>query len=138
MSSSARVGAASSTSAISVPTRVASGPFVSAADRVLGIAGASPVGTYDGWRQNLDEGYGRGRFDGYDYLAGQEQSQPQFTLYVARQASAFPATQSYSDGVSADALFSSDLSRAVGIYEFNMKLFAGAYVAQGSVINRLS
>ncbi|PKU21432.1 hypothetical protein CWS72_26815 [Telmatospirillum siberiense] len=87
------------------------------------------------WRQQNGDQYSQSGFDGYDY---QDPSQPQFTPLVGSRASSFPASQSYSDGVSADTLFGSDVLRALGVYEFNMKLFAGAYVAQGSVINRYS
>lgn len=137
MSSSTRVGATSAASAISVPTRVATGSFTST-ERVEGVSGTAPVGLSGYWRQKYGDESGQNNFDGYDYTSGQDSSQPQFTPLVARQASAFPASQSYSDGVSADTLFGSDLLRAVGIYEFNMKLFAGAYVAHGAVINRYS
>lgn len=136
MSSTSRVSASSAASAISVPTRVASDSNFTSVERVQGISGTTPVGFSGSWRQKFSDEFSQGGLDTYGQ--GQDSSQPQFTPLVARRAAAFPASQSYSDSTSSGTLFSSDLMRAMSIYDFNMKLFAGAYAAHGSVINRYS
>jgi len=59
-----------------------------------------------------------------------------FTPLVGRRASAFSASQTMSDLRGGPALFLGDIERAVGRYEFNMRLFAGDFATQGSVFNR--
>ena len=131
MSGGSRVSATSATSAISVPTRVFAGAGV---ERIQGIAGAQQLSSSGQWRSRYDDGFSREQYD----QQGQEYSQQPFTPLVGNRAAAFPANEDYAGGTSPLPLFSSDLQRAVGIYEFNMTLFAGRYVSQGSVINRFS
>jgi len=136
MSSSPRVSATASSSAISVPTRVVTGPSFTSADRIESVSGAAQVGFSNYWRPSNDDTYLQNNFE--SYRRGQAPSQPQFTPLVASRAAAFPASEDYADSLSSVSLFSSDLLRAVSIYESNMRLFSGSYATQGSVINRYS
>lgn len=136
MSSGSKVSASSASSATSVPTRVVTGARYALDEPAQSISGATSVDFSRYWRSSRDDSLSQ---DGSDsYGQGQERSQPQFTPLVASRAASFPANQIYSDSLPSVILFGSDLQRAVGIYEFNMKLFAGSYATQGSVINRYS
>ncbi len=134
--SSSKVSATGAAGAISVPTRVATGSVFTSIDRIEGVSAGPSVGFSGYWRKRFDEDAAQGNFDGY--RQGQEQLQPQFTPLVARRAAAFPASLTFSDSLHASAFFGSDMLRAVSLYDFNMKLFARSYAAQGSVINRFS
>jgi hypothetical protein len=136
MSSSPKVSATSSNAAISVPTRVVSDARLASYDRAENVSPTTQVDFSGYWRSRYDDTVsqdGSGSFGN-----GQNRSQPQFTPLVASRAAAFPANQIFSDSLPTATLFGSDLQRALGIYEFNMKLFAGGYDLQGSVINRYS
>jgi hypothetical protein len=101
------------------------------------ISGAPAVGLGDHWETPFGgrsgrEGFGRpsSRHDPEHAL---------FTPLVGRLASAYPASESHAaDTRFPPPVFLTDLLHGVGVYEFNMKLFAGAYIGQGSVINRFS
>jgi hypothetical protein len=113
---------------------VVTGSSFTATDRIEGISAPASVGFSGYWRTNPDGS--QNSFDGYGQ--GRDPSKPQFTPFVASRAAAFPASENFSDSSSSVPLFSSDLLRAVSIYEFNMRLFSGSYALQGSIINRYS
>jgi hypothetical protein len=135
MSGSSRVSATTTASAISVPTRVVAGAGFSTLNRIEGVSGTPSAGFSGNWRSGYNDAFSQ---NSYDPEQGRTSFQAQFTPLVASRASAFPASENYSDNFASTPLFSSDLSRAFGIYTFNMNLFAGNYAAQGSIINRYS
>ncbi|MDR3435702.1 hypothetical protein [Telmatospirillum sp.] len=135
MASTPKVGAATATSGISVPTRVPMDPLYSSTAQVERVSGAASVGFSDNWRSRYDGAYVDDDFESQQQSAGR--GLPMFTPLVGRLASAFPASLSYSDGA-VPSLFMDDVERGIGTYEFNMKLFAGAYALHGSVVNRYS
>jgi hypothetical protein len=106
------------------------------ADRIESVSGTAQVGFSSYWRPSNDDTFLQSSFDSYG--RDQNPSQPQYTPLVASQAAAFPASEDYADNGPSVSLFSSDLLRAVSIYESNMRLFSGSYATQGSVINRYS
>lgn len=136
MSTTSKAGATSAASVASAPSRVVTGNRASLFDRVDGLGGSAGIGFNGHWRPYYDERNDQGAFegDGSDY--GDE---PQlFTPLMARLAASFPASPAAGDSAASPIVFLTDLARAVGIYEGNMRLFAGAFTRQGSLVNRYS
>lgn len=132
MAATSRVGAARSGSGRSVPTRVPLEAGYAPGFEVDEIMETDATEFPSRWRQGGGSGYGR------DGAGGQHaQGRPMFTPLVGRLAVAFSA-HGPSDGTTFVALVIGDIQRGVGRYEFNMRLFAGAYAVQGSVINRIT
>lgn len=134
MSTTSKVDAA--TGANSAAGRVATGSRASAFDRVDAVPGGLAVGFSGHWRPSYDDAPRSFYATAQD--ADDDEEAPQFTPLVARLAAAFPASLSMIDGQFSPILFLTDLVRGVGIYEINMRLFAGTFAIQGSVINRYS
>jgi hypothetical protein len=137
MSSTSKVGATTPSSGIPVSARTAVDAAASTLSRVEGVSGVAPVGFSGHWRPTYGDAFAEA---GYDRLssAATGDEQAQFTPLVARLAASFPASQMGGDSRLNPAFLLGDLARAVGVYEFNMRLLAGAYAAQGSVINHFS
>jgi hypothetical protein len=136
MASTPKVGAASAASAPSPVGWAAGGGFRhSFGDRVDGVAGAASIGIGSGWRPNYED-RPQGYFFFGQYPQQHEPEQPLFTALVARSASAFPATETFSEIRAQTPVFIADLLRGIEIYEFNMKVITGTLTNQGTVINR--
>jgi hypothetical protein len=101
------------------------------------VFGGGSVGVSGGWRPRHEDGAGPG-FGYFPWYPSPQQDgdSPLFTPFMALSASAFPASETYSEVRANAPLFLTDLMRAVGIYEFNMRVIAGTLANQGSVINR--
>jgi hypothetical protein len=107
------------------------------ADRIDAVFGGGSVGVRGGWRPDNDDEAGQGfYFFGRDPQQQQEHEHALFTPLVSRRAAGFPASEIYSDSRINAPPFLTELSHAVGVYEFNMKAIAGTLSPQGSVINR--
>ena len=135
MSASTKVGVAPAAGVTSVVGRVATGGRASTLDRIDGASGSSSVGLYGHWRPNFDDGAGQGG-GFYFYPQQRDQEQALFTPLVGLCAGAFAASEPIQDNRASSPIFLTDLLRGVGIYEFNMKVFAGGFKSQGSVVNR--
>ena len=137
MASSPRIGSTSAVGASGAPPWLLSGGNASTGDRVEGVFGGGSVGVGAGWRASNDDEAGKGF-----YFFGGQQQQPEefekalFTPLMSRRAAGFPAVEPYSETRANAVPFLTELQRAVGVYEFNMKAIAGTLSPQGSVINR--
>ncbi len=137
MASAPKVGTAIPTSVTAAARRVVMGSGASGAHSAEGVWATQPTSFDGAWP--ADFGDGSGQQQGSDqYPPRHEPGQPQFTPLVGRLAASYPATSGSGEGTPSTPLFLTDLLRGVGIYEFNMKLFAGTLTNQGSVINRIS
>lgn len=136
MATASKVGAAPPAGITSVTDRTGSGGYFMSGDRIDGASGSQSVGISGQWRPRYDDGGGAGGFGQYRQPF---ESDPQFTPLVGRFAAAFQASETITmETRAAPPLFPSDMTRAVGIYEFNMKVIAGGFKSQGSVVNRYS
>ncbi len=137
MAATSKVSATSATGIASAPGRVAMGSRFTSVDRIEGLFGSQAPGVRGGWRPGYDDWHGQGGFDHYPQR--DEGEHPLFTPLVGRLAGAYPASESAAIGISsAPPLFLTDLLHGIGVYEFNMKVFAGTLTSQGQVINRYS
>lgn len=133
MSAASKANDRISPTATSVPTRVAAAAFGSGG--VDGAFESDLLGFSDyRWRVMNPDRDGEEE----DERSGRRHGQAQFTPLVGHAAGAFPATQTYSDSRAKPVMFITDFLRGLGVYEFNMKMFAGTMALQGSVCNRVS
>lgn len=93
-------------------------------------------GVQPGWRPTYDDRHGQGYFFFGQYPRKEEPEHLPFTAFVGRMAAAFPAFENVNDVRGEAPLFISDLIRAIGIYDLNMKAIAGTLKQQGAVLNR--
>jgi hypothetical protein len=136
MSESAKVGATASLGVTSAANRAAASSRFSSADRVEGLNGGNAVGTYSQWRPGDNDSNAQGGFNPYSSRGGQPLDT--YTPFTLQTAALYRADGSSQDIRASTPVFLSDLMRGIGIYEFNMRIFAGTQNVQGSVINRYS
>ena len=137
MASAPKVGAVAAAGATTATSWVGAGTSrYTSADRIDGVSGSASIGVRGGWRPSYEDRPGQGFYFFGQYPPQHEPEQPLFTPLVARFASAFPASETYSEIRASTPVFIADLVRGVGIYELNMKVIAGTLNTQGSVINR--
>ncbi len=136
MATTSKVSATSTTGLASAPSRVSTGGRSTATDRIEGLFGSQSVGVRGGWRPSYEDWHDQGQFD--QFQRRQDAEQQPFTPLVGRIAGAFPASESAAGSFSSTPLFLTDLLHGIGVYEFNMKVFAGTLTSQGQIVNRYS
>ncbi len=122
--------------------RVGSGSAFTSVDRVEGSSG-TPFTSFSGqtigsqWSPANDQTSGQSNSNQSGTQSGAVRLQT--TPLVWRAAAAFAANDSNQwQSASQAPAFLTDLQRAVGIYESNMRITSGSLTSVGSVINRFS
>ena len=101
-----------------------------------GSGGVDSFGVQGSWHPGDDDRHGQGYFFFGQYPEKEDQDPPLFTPFMALRASGFAAVEPLSDIRSQQPVFSADLIRGVGIYDFNLKVIAGTWATHGALLNR--
>jgi hypothetical protein len=126
--------------------RIGGGGRASASEQIEGASGSPFINLADQWRTGNDAGLSTG-------LSTSSQQQQQtanqwlrgqgtpilFTPLVSLAAASYPAGATFQEENSFQSpLAPSELQRAVGVYEYCMRVTSGSTADQGKVVNRFS